>query len=93
MYSDEVLLHWDHFVENVRRVSTGTIDGQRLDIATVVAVARLLSLLLSAICTLLTKLSRYSASVCLDNGTLNSIKESADALATSLRDGEIIYGP
>ena len=49
MYSDEVLLHWDRFVENVRRVSRGTIDGQRLDIATVVAVARLASVLLSHI--------------------------------------------
>lgn len=74
VHSGEILRHWDRFVEKVRRVSTGTIDGHQLDIATVVAVAR------------------YSAPVCLDKGTLNSIRANAHALTTRLRDGGIIYG-
>lgn len=43
MHSEETLVHWDRFVEKVRRVSTGAIDGHQLDIPTIVAVARFIA--------------------------------------------------
>lgn len=87
------LSHWRTFVKKVSSLGTETaINGQSLSIATIVAVARLVTSRPIEDIWRANQTIRYGALAHLDHSTVEKIEEGARAISSSLEKGGIIYG-
>lgn len=90
--NDLYLSHWDAIAAKLKGHSANQeIDGQSLDLATVIATARYISLAHSLATDILTRL-RYGIPSHLSEGSIAAVVKTAEMLQASIDKGEVVYG-
>jgi hypothetical protein len=91
-YNHTQLTHWESFTRKIQTKNKDVcINGRSLDLASVIAVARLVNLFTSYN-SLGLLFSRHCSSIRIDETVVQPMEKSAKVVQDSLEKGETIYG-